>query len=111
MKVVRDLDLPRGERRRLIVRVCEVEKSLLFPESIKFALQYLFLKGGKWIEIARIDNYKHDPVKIGSHMHKRGLQEAEFRDISPEEAEGYIVHLGESIIARLMLEGDSNGQN
>lgn len=111
MKVLQDLDLPRGERRRLILRVYEVEKSPLFPESVKFALQYLFLKGGKWIEIARIDNYKHDSVKIGPHIHKLGLPEAKFRDILPEEAEEYIAHLGESIIARLMLEGDSNGQN
>ena len=106
MKVIKDLDLTIGEGRRLIVRVYIVEKSQLFPDGIKFAIQYLFLKDARWIELARVDNYKHDPLKVGSHIHKLGLPEAEFRDIFPEEAEEYVVRLSESIIARLMLEGD-----
>ena len=106
MKVIKDMDLTIGEGRRLIVRVYIVEKSQLFPDGIKFAIQYLFLKDSEWIEIARVDNYKHDNVKVGSHIHKLGFTEAEFRDIFPEEAEEYVVRLSESIIARLMLEGD-----
>ena len=106
MKTIKNLDLTIGRGRRLIVRVYLMGKSHLFPDGIKFAIQYLFLKDSEWIEIARVDNYKHDNVKVGSHIHKLGLPDAEFRDISPEEAEEYIMQLSESIIDWLMLEGD-----
>lgn len=103
MKVLQDLDNPLAEGRRLIIRIYQVEKSIGFPTGIKFAFQYLLLKGSKWIEVARVDNYEHGPRRTGSHVHKLGISEVEFKEITPEEAEEYIIGLAEGVIKKLEL--------
>jgi len=103
MKVIQDLDIPLAEDRRLIIRMYEVEKSIYFPTGIKFAFQYLFSKDNKWIEVARVDNYEHDPKRTGSHVHKLGTSKVEFKEIAPKEAEEYIIGLAEDIIKKLEL--------
>ena len=103
MKVIQDLDNPLAEDRRLVIRMYQVEKGIYFPTGVKFAFQYLLLKDNKWIEVARVDNYEHDPRKTGSHVHKLGTSEVEFKEITPEEAEEYIINLAEGIIKKLEL--------
>ena len=103
MNVIQDLELPLAEDRRLIIRMYQVEKSIYFPTGIKFAFQYLFSKDNKWIEVARVDNYEHDPKRTGSHVHKFGTSEVEFKEITPEEAEDYIMDLAEGVIKKIEL--------
>ncbi|MEK6837401.1 MAG: hypothetical protein AABX69_02010 [Nanoarchaeota archaeon] len=103
MKIIQDLELPLSEDRKLIIRIYKVETSIYFPTGIKFAFQYLFSKDNKWIEVARVDNYEHDAKKTGSHIHKLGASEVEFKEIPLKEAEEYTIGLAEGIIRKIEL--------
>ena len=102
MKVIVDLDRKIGDCRRLITRIYEVDKSESFPEGLKFACQYLFLRD-KWVEVIRVDNYEHDSKRFGVHVHKLGAENAQFIEISVDQLETYVLSAGETIIKRLML--------
>lgn len=107
MEVILDLDIPIAEDIRLIKRLYKADNSEACPGGL-FALQYLWRVEGKWVEVARIDNYKHDRTRSGAHIHKFGRDFVEFREMNFEEAEQYVITLGEKI-RRKMLLGDYNG--
>ena len=105
-----DLDVPLSEDIRLIKRLYKSDDRNAFPEGLRFALQYLWRQEGRWIEIARIDNYEHDENRTGVHIHKFGKGFVEFREMNFEEAEQYIIVLGEKIKQDILL-GGYDGKN
>ncbi len=109
MEIVLDMDIPLSEDIRLIKRLYKVGDSEKFQGGLMFALQYLWRQEGKWIEVARIDNYKHQN-RTGAHIHKFGNDFVEFREVSFEEAEELVIELGEKIRQNLQL-GDYDGKN
>jgi hypothetical protein len=111
MRVLAKRDYWLSQNTRIIKRLYEIEKSPDFPDGEKFAIQYLFTKDSEWIEIARIDNYGYQKGKTGSHIHKLGLDDVEFRKFKFEEAEDYVIELGNRIVRERLMKGDENGQN
>lgn len=109
MKVVINQDITLAEDARLIKRLYKVQADAEFPLGLKFAYQYLLLKEGKWLEVCRVDNYRHDRHKTGTHIHKHGRQFIEFREMSFKEVEPAIIELGERI--RTTMKGEQNGKN
>ena len=53
---------------RHIKRLYNVDKSGDFPDGLEFTYQFLYFKGDKWIQVARIDNQLHGG-KPGVHIH------------------------------------------
>lgn len=111
MEVVFEQDFHIGEDSRLIKRLYKVEPSDLFPNGLMFALQYLWQKEKEWIEVVRIDNYKHAHDKAGVHVHKFGTAEVEFKDMSFEEAEIYLTELAKRIKKEILLGERQNDKN
>ena len=111
MEVVFEQDFHIGEDSRLVKRLYKVEPSDSFPDGLMFALQYLWHKEKEWIEVVRIDNYKHAPDKTGAHVHKFGAAEVEFKGMTFEEAETYLTELAERIKKEILLGERKNGKN
>ena len=111
MEVVFEQDFHIGEDNRLIKRLYKVEPSEFFPDGLMFALQYLWQKENEWIEVVRIDNYKHAHDKLGVHVHKFGTAEVEFKDMPFEEAGTYFIELAERIKKEILLGERQNGKN
>ena len=103
MEVIFEQDFHIGEDSRLIKRLYKVEPSEFFPDGLMFALQYLWQREKEWIEVVRIDNYKHAQHKIGAHVHKFGTAEVEFKDMPFEEAETYLMAIAERIKKEILL--------
>lgn len=105
MEIILDLDIPLSGDIRLIKRLYKTNDLKNFPGGLMFALQYLWRQEGNWIEVTRIDNYKHNQNMTGAHIHKFDNDFVEFREISFEEAEQYILELAEKIKKDIMLGG------
>ena len=103
MEVVFEQDIHIGGNSRLVKRLYKAEPSAFFPDGLMFALQYLWQKEKEWIEVARIDNYKHARDKTGVHVHKFGTVEVEFKDMSFQEAEDCLISLAERIKKEISL--------
>ena len=110
MKVIKQEDFPLAERTRLIIRAYEVGRSPLFPDGIKFAFQYLYRSGEHWLEIARVDNYRHDSRKTGCHLHRLDVNGVEYKALSFIEIEAFIIAVGDAIVQRLE-RGEHHGQH
>ncbi|MBS3119267.1 hypothetical protein J4475_00415 [Candidatus Woesearchaeota archaeon] len=97
MSIIINQDIILAEDARLIKRLYKVRKETSFPDGLKFAYQYLVFRNNEWIEVCRIDNYKHDKNEIGTHIHKHGRKKVVFKELSFEEAEEYTMRLGEEL--------------
>ncbi len=93
----------------MIKRLYKVQADADFPLGLKFAYQYLLLKERKWLEVCRVDNYRHDRHRIGTHIHKYGREFVEFREIGFKEAEQVIIELGDHL--RTTIKGEEDGKN
>lgn len=93
MQNILNQDITLAEDVRLIKRLYKVQPDADFPSGLKFAYQYLLLKEGKWLEVCRIDNYRHGRSRVGTHIHKQGNEKVEFIDMSFVEAREYILDL------------------
>ncbi len=111
MEIVVNQDSLIAQGVRLIRRLYKVDADADFPTGFKFALQYLFLGDGMWIEVTRIDNYRHDKRRTGTHIHKLGRTEVEYREMDFKEAEEYVISLGDRLKLALLLKGGKNGVN
>lgn len=111
MEVVFEQDFHLGEYSRVVKRLYKVEPSAFFPDGLMLALQYLWQNEKDWIEVVRIDNYKHAHDKIGVHVHKFGSAEVVFKDLSFEEAEIYLIELAERIKKEILLGERQNDKN
>ena len=96
-----DQDIPLAEDKRLIKRLYKVDKSDDFPDGLEFAYQFLYFKGDKWIQVARIDNQLHGG-KPGTHIHTLKREKVEWVDLTFEEAEEKILEMGEIIIRNII---------
>ena len=96
-----DQDIPLAEDRRLVKRLYKVDKSDAFPDGLEFAYQFLYFKGGKWVQVARIDNQLHSG-KPGSHIHTLKREKIQWNDLTFEEAGDKIIEMGESIIRNII---------
>ena len=96
-----DQDIPLAEDKRLVKRLYKVDKSGDFPDGLEFAYQFLYFKGNKWIQIARIDNQLHEG-KLGVHMHTLKRTKVAWIKLTFEEAEERILEIGESIIKNII---------
>ncbi len=106
MKNVRTLDIPIAEDTRLVIKVDKVEKTdKQYPDKLMFAIQYLYFKDGKWIQIARIDNSDHEGRRE-PHIHRLGRIDVEFRNITPEEAQEKVIEIGDRIKKDFILGGN-----
>jgi len=94
MRALIEQDILLAEDVRLVKRLYRVPRSPSFPDGLKFAFQYLVLKEGIWREVCRVDNYEH-AGGTGTHVHKHGS--VTFRQMTFEEAEDYIIALGERL--------------
>src|SRR3989344_7023454 len=97
MHVIIDQDIPIAEDIRLVKRLYKVPKEKAYPKGIKFAYQYLIYRDSEWIDICRVDNYRHDKIKTGTHVHKLNAKEVQFSDMDFEEAEEYAISLSERL--------------
>ncbi len=95
MKTVLDLDLRCGEHVRLKKKLMRRDAPEEFPEQLKWSLQLLYLDGGRWRQVCRIDNYPHEG-QAGSHIHTG--ERIERLKLSFEEAEKMIEHKGSRIL-------------
>ncbi len=109
MQSIINQEITLAEDVRLIKRLYKVQANADFPLRLKFAYQYLALKEGKWLEVCRIDNYRHDKRRVGAHIHKHGQEFVEFREMGFKEAEKTIIELGERI--RTTIKGEQDGKN
>lgn len=91
-----------GYNRRVVIKVTKVDKSYAFPESIEFAIQYLYYLNGEWQRIVRIDNMMHEG-KPGVHMHILNGK-VKWIDMAYYEAKEKIYDIAEKII-KLMDNG------
>ena len=96
-----DQDIPLAEDKRLVKRLYKVDKSGDFPNGLEFAYQFLYFKGDKWIQVARIDNQLHSG-RSGTHIHSLKREKVEWRNFTFEEAEKKIIEMGENIIKNII---------
>ncbi len=101
MRVIINQDITLAEDVRLVKRLYKVQANADFPLGLKFAYQHLLLKEGKWLEVCRIDNYRHDKHRAGTHIHKQGNEEVEFIDMGFVEAREHMLDLGKRMSDKL----------
>ncbi len=110
MKLIFGTEKRLSEDTRLIKRLYRAEANEYSFGIFIFALQYLWFHEDKWLEVARIDNYAHEPKRRGVHIHKFGSDFVEFREMSFTEAGEFVISVGESIKKKIMF-GDYDGKN
>lgn len=103
-ETVIDQDIPLAEDKRLVKRLWKVDKNDDFPDGLEFAYQFLYLKEGEWIQVARIDNQLHEG-KVGVHIHILKREKVEWEYLTFEQAEERILELGESVIKNIINKG------
>jgi len=89
------------EKKRLALKLIKVDKDENFPEGLEFAIQYLYLKEDKWIQITRIDNQLHEG-KPGTHIHILKREKIEWTNISFNEAREKIIEIGDGVIKNIV---------
>lgn len=107
MQVIINQDILIAEDVRLVKRLFKVGKDANFPDGLKFAYQYLVFKYGEWLDVCRIDNYRHSRQKAGAHIHKFSGEFVEFRDIGFREAEELVIRIGGQL--KVIIGADEDG--
>jgi len=110
MRLIYASDDRLSEDTRLIKRLYRTELGENNPGTFIFALQYLWIHDGKWLELVRVDNYEHEKDRSGVHIHRFGIGFVEFKEMSFTEAEELTPFIGERIKQNILL-GDYDGKN
>lgn len=87
------------EHKRIVLKLI---KNKEYSGNIEFAIQYLYFKDNKWIQIVRIDNQFHKN-KPGTHIHIINKRTKNI-DLTFQEAKQKIIKVGEKEIKWLKLK-------
>jgi hypothetical protein len=99
MKTLLSLSEHYGERIKLISLLRRRDTEYEYPEQFKWVHQLLYLEGGLWIEICRIDNYPH-AGRAEPHIHEYGKDRVRFVKLDFDRALDEIFRIG----TRVLLE-------
>ncbi len=86
-----------SENVRLVKTLMKRESPKEFYELLKWAFQMLYFDGESWVEICRIDNYRHEGQE-GSHIHIYNRDEVKKSELTFHEAEKRIKEISEKIL-------------
>jgi len=82
------------EKNRIVVNI---RKDKEFRSKIRFALSYLYLKGEKWVCLARIDNHTHKGKKDMCHIHRINDKKVQYEDLTVDEAQEKLINIGDNL--------------
>jgi hypothetical protein len=99
-----------SEKVRLVKTLMKRESAKEHPEPMKWALQMLYFNGDDWVEICRIDNYRHEN-QIGSHIHFYKKDEVKRIKLDFQEANKVIREISKKILKDKFKEEISFGDD